>query len=115
MTVDTPTPMERQHAETLLVIGQALFALAKLPDTPDAIALFLASHGVKGEPCGSADDALAVWLRRFVPCAVRSFQDRVELEGGRWSFTLYHPSHVRRFVVGFDAGEWPYLHADDAR
>jgi hypothetical protein len=97
-------------SDVLAVVAARLrTALSVLPDDAERIALYLAARGLKGEQCNAGTDPLAQYLTRS--CGHDVFNDArtCTAEGVGWSFTMELPDHVRAFVLGFDANEWPYL------
>lgn len=95
-----------------LIVQRLDAAIMVLPRDAERVADKLASWGIRGETCGSGSCPLAVYFTARCGHEILVCGREVQASGPGWEFTYKLPAHLRSFVVGFDANEWPYLVRD---
>jgi hypothetical protein len=102
-------------------VERALTAkLAKLGDTPDAVAATLLAEGCRGKPAQSARCPVARYLQKLgwseVSVGLRDasiFDDGINEIGVNEIATPRFSRAVAEFIFGFDADEYPGLYEPD--
>jgi hypothetical protein len=109
MTLIQDARHETDNAEMLEATQAAQAALRILPDTPDAIAMYLFDLGCMGSVGDGKPCALAKYLQASTgwDCEVR--RESVTFSTSSWDFTLKLSSVVTHFGWNYDAGDYPYL------